>query len=265
MKHIIFVTLLLIALAAPAAWSADSLPPQRHRESLGLTPASLQLRGAPGQGLTQSFRVVNNTSRPLTLRGDALDLLVREGKQVRVPAGELRGSLAGAITIAPREQRVEPGGVATFDVTFSVPLETDIRAVIVRFASVEGTDSGLPSVSLGLALGSLVTFTLSDDVEVEPLPLDVIPSTATRNLAFRQGLRNVGSEPFYAKGAVAILDQSGLLVGKLDIKGSCFLPGREAALDLEYPEQLPIGSYRALLTLQYREGVLTTEALFEIR
>ncbi|HVT42874.1 MAG TPA: hypothetical protein VMT00_00635 [Thermoanaerobaculia bacterium] len=262
-RHLIPILTMLALIPMSFAGAAETGKPRSARSSLALTPASLELLGKPGQGLMQPFRVANNTQATVTLRAEAFDLLVRSGKAEWVAAGELPGSLAAAVTISPLEQDVMPGAVGKFDVTFSVPVQTDIRGVMIRFVSVEGAEKR--KLGMGMALASLVTFTLSDDVRVEPHALVVVPSTRSRNLTFVQPLRNVGREPFYAKGAIAILDGAGRLVGKLDIKRACFLPNRRATLELEYPEQLPPGSYRALLTLQYRDGVLTTEAPFDIR
>ena len=50
-------------------------------------------------------------------------------------------------------------------------------------------------VSMTGSLGTLMTFTLSDNVRLEVADVEVTPQTDTTNLAFVQEIRNVGSEP----------------------------------------------------------------------
>src|SRR5579884_1161347 len=62
--------------------------------SLSLSPAVVMTKGGYGQSVTQTMVLTNGTSRPMAFDMMAEDAIVRDGKRVFVPAGELPGSIA---------------------------------------------------------------------------------------------------------------------------------------------------------------------------
>ena len=56
------------------------------------------------------------------------------------------------------------------------------------------------TVAFGASMGALVTFNLSDDVQVATGPIATTPQTPTANLNLSEELENTGAEPVVPKG-----------------------------------------------------------------
>lgn len=254
MRLFLAILLTIPALAAHAETKSAA--------QLGLRPASIQLSGKPGQSASVPFRVTNKSADTLTIKAEVFDLIVgANNEQQWVRAGELPGSIAGATTLAPHEARLQPGSTLEFTATFSVPSRTDVRAVMVRFSPVYPTGE----MKMGVALASFVTFTLSEAVELETETPIVHSASASNPLRFEQPLANVGPEPFHVEGALVILDRAGELVGRINAPKGVVLPGRRTRLLFDFPDDLPSGDYRALVTLVRGAGILESQAEFQVQ
>jgi hypothetical protein len=224
------------------------------------------LSGQPGQAHRQQLRLTNHTSRELAFRLEAQDVVADEGRRTFLAAGERPGSIAATAVFSPREVVIAPGEVGIADVTFTLPPESNVRAIaaIFRGRTVVGTQNG---VAMTASLGSLITVRLSDNVRLESAATDVSDQTDTSNLTVTEWITNVGSEPAVAAGAAAFLNEAGALVGKVPIEPQRLMPGERLAFKAEYPALLSAGRYRAVLSLEYDDHarkVLTRTADFAV-
>ena len=224
------------------------------------------LSGQPGQAYRQTLRLTNHTSHDLAFRLEAQDVIAEAGRRSFVAAGERPGSVAATAVFSPKEIVVAPGAVGLADVTLTVPRGTAIRGVaaIFRGQTVVGTQRG---VAMTASLGALITFTLSSDLRIDAETPDVSGQTDARNLALTEWVTNVGSEPVVAGGAAAVLDEAGVLVGKVPVETQRLMPGERLVFRAEYPTLLAPGRYRALLSLEYDDHerkVLTRTADFAV-
>ena len=119
-------------------------------------------------------------------------------------------------------------------------------------------------VSMTGSLGTLMTFTLSDNVRLEAADVEVIAQTDTTNLSFVQEIRNVGSEPALTSGAIAVTDAAGRLVTRIPIDAQRLLPGEQIRITTDYPGQLSSGRYQAFLSLVYGTQLLSRNAGFDV-
>lgn len=227
--------------------------------ALSLSPAVVTLRGELGAGTTQKLTIVNGTSQAAAFDVEAQDVTTRGGSRVFVRAGELQGSIAATAVFSQRQVTVAPGQSASVTVTMTLPAATQQRAVVILFKATRKLIStgGVPVLA---SLGSLVTFTASDRIEMSASTATVKPQTNASNLSLTQQCANTGTEPLVARGVLAILDSRGALVGRANLEPRRILPAEHTTLSGEYPGELPAGHYRLLVTYEYEGKTLTSTA-----
>jgi hypothetical protein len=228
----------------------------RHAPSISLSPAVIMLRAKPGQGTTQTLTISNQTSGQFGFALTAFDVVVRDGVRTFVPAGETAGGIAQTAVFSPRTLVLGPGESGVVRVTVTVPEKPSVRAIVALFqgqtvVSVQG------GVGVTGSLGSLITFTLSNQFQVDSLPLGIVNATASENLSLSERLINNGSEPVIPKGTLAIVGSGGELIGKVPIAPQRLLPGEQRDFTVAYPTALKPGKYRALISLKHEGGLLT--------
>ena len=235
--------------------SPDALKPP----SLSLSPAVVMTKGSFGQSITQTLLLTNGTARPMAFDLVAEDAVVRDGKRVFVPAGEMQGSIAATAVFSKPSVVVDPFSNATVDVRFTVPQGTAVRAVVALFRGTDKIPSGLGTVSMTASLGTLITFNMTDQIHVAADPITAANQTDVTNAVISEWLTNTGHEPVIPSGMVAVLDSTGSLVGKAELPAQRLLPGERLQFKAECPAALPPGAYRVLASYQF-EGQTITQA-----
>jgi hypothetical protein len=248
-----------VILLPIAAAQTPVAPP----ETLALSPAVIMVRGQPGQSTTQTLTIANRMSSDLNFTLATEDVVVREGKRVFLPAGQVANGIAATAVAMPASVIVKAGEDASVQVTFTLPPETGQRAVVTFFRSV-AIPSVEGSVGLNASLGTLITFNLTADTNVNIGPVDASVQTPTANMVLSEELHNTGSEPILPKGVVVILNASGKRVAKATFNIQRLLPGERLIFAATNPEQLPPGSYRTLSSFEIERKILTGAGEFTI-
>jgi len=233
---------------------------------ISLAPSVVMLTGQPGQAYRQTLRLTNHTPHQLAFRLEAQDVIADQGRRMFIAAGERSDSIAATAVFSPKEIVIAPDAVGMADVTLTVPPGTAVRGVaaIFRGQTVVGSQRG---VAMTASLGSLITFTLSNNVRLEASAPEVAEQTDTSNLSLTEWVTNAGSEPVIASGAAALLNDEGVLVGKVPMEPQRLMPGERLSFRADYPTLLRRGRYRALLSLEYDDHerkVLTRTADFAV-
>jgi hypothetical protein len=236
------------------------------RSGISLSPSVVMLSARPGQSFRETLRLTNHTSRELSFRLEAQDVLAASGRRAFLAAGEHDGSIAATAVFTPREVVITPGGVAAVDVTLTMPPHSAVRGVaaIFRGQSVVGHQNG---VAMTASLGSLITFNVSDRTSLDADEPQTSAQSDTRNFSVSEVVTNTGDEPVVASGAAAFLTASGALVGKVPVEPQRLMPGERLAFGAEYPTLLAAGRYRVVLSLEYDDRlhkVLTRTAEFAV-
>lgn len=239
-------------LAAALLAAAAALPAAAGE--LSLAPAVVQLSGRAGESTTQRLTLRNDTDLPLEFTLEARDVVVRDGKRVQLPPGEIPASIAATAVFSTPAVSIPPGQSRSVDATFTVPPGVRHRAVVAVFRGT--TRVGSSTVSLA----ALLAFTLSDEISVAAAELRAQPQTATANAAFETALRNDGAEPVVPKGVAVVLDERGALVARTPFEPRRVLPGEQVVVRAEYPGELRTGRYRALATFEYAGRTVTRSA-----
>lgn len=236
------------------------------RSGISLSPSVVMLTAQPGQSYRQTLRLMNHTTRELAFRLEAQDVVTEDGRRAFLSGGERTGSIAATAVFSPKDVVIAPGAVGVADVTLTVPAGSPVRGVaaVFRGQTIVGTQNG---VAMTASLGSLITFTLSGETRLDAADPEVSAQTDTRNLALTEWVTNVGTEPVVASGAVALLNQAGVLVGKAPVEAQRLMPGERLPFKAEYPTLLTPGRYRAILSLEYDDHerkVLTRTSEFTV-
>jgi hypothetical protein len=244
---------------APAAPGPSDAP----RATIGLSPAIIAVRCKPGQGTTQTLTISNQTAADVSFRVETEDVVVTEGTRSFSPAGQIANSIAATSVATPASVVVKPGENASVQVTFTLPPETTQRAVVTFFRAVL-TAPGNGVVGLGTSLGTLITFNLSSDYQLESGPLQASLQTPEANAILSQELRNTGAEPVVPKGIIVILNESGKRVAKAPFKTQRLLPGERLVFAATNPARLAPGHYRTLSSFEFERRVFTSAGEFTI-
>lgn len=234
-----------------------------RQSGISLSPAVVMLTGQPGQAHRQMLRLTNHTSREMAFTLVAQDVVAEGGRRVFVDAGQRPDSIAATAVFSPAEITIPPGGVGAAEVTLTVPPRTAVRgiAAIFRGRTVIDSRSG---VAMTASLGCLITFTLSGDVRLEASLPEVSAQTDTANLTVAEWVTNAGTEPVVASGALALLNDAGVLVGRVPVEPQRLMPGERLTYRADYPTLLGPGRYRAVLSLEYEKKVLTSVVDFMV-
>ena len=232
--------------------------------TLSVSPAVVMLRGVAGQSTTQTMTIMNSSTQPFSFDLKAKDIVVRDGKRVFVEAGQLPGSIANTAVFSRKSVTVLPGERMSVDVTVTIPPNAASRGVVALFQGTTKVQQG--GVQVTASLGTLLTFALTDEVIANASPVSVKPPTATSNLTVAQQLANDGKEPLFAKGMLAIVNSSGVLVAKEALPGRRLMPGEKTDIRAEYGGDLAPGVYRALVTYDLQNNnPLTSSAEFTVQ
>jgi hypothetical protein len=147
-------------------------------------------------------------------------------------------------------------------VTFTIPPGVRHRAVVALF---KGTtligDEGVRSTA---SLGTLLTFSLGDDVAATASALRVTPPTAAGNAAFEATFTNEGTEPVEPRGVAVVLGAGGTILARVPFDARRVLPGELVVLRTEFAGDLEPGAYIALATFEFNGRSLTRTAKLEI-
>lgn len=249
------ITALILLFATTALAAEDG--------TLSLSPAVVMLRGDHGQSTTQTLTLTNTTSRAFSFDLVAQDVVTTNGKRSFVEAGSMAGSIAATAVFSQKHVEVPPGETARVTMTVTLPPDTSQRAMVAMFRGTNRVLSG--NTPMTASLGTLLTFQVSDSIELDTAPLVVRPQTATANLAISQACSNSGREPLVARGVMAVIDEKGALVGKSTLEPRRLLPGESAEIAGEYGGELDPGKYRVFVTYDYEGKTLTQSAEVEVR
>jgi hypothetical protein len=217
----------------------------------------------PGQGTTQTLTIVNNTAVDLSFKLVTEDIVIVDGKRVFVPAGQTPNGIAVTSVATPAALLVKAGQLATVQVTMTIPPETAQRAVIAVFRSIP-TIAADSSVDLSASLGTLITFNLTGDTNLNIGKVQTSVQTPAANMILSSELHNNGTEPIVPTGVVVILNASGKRVSKASFNTQRLLPGERLSVAATNPAQLPPGLYRTLLSFEIERKILTSAGEFTI-
>lgn len=248
---------------ASRPWIRPAVPPlpsqPGRQSSVSLSPAVVMTKGSFGQSITQTLMLTNSTANEMSFDLVAEDVVVENGKRIFVPAGQMPGSIAATAVFSTRSITIKAQSTGTVDVRFTVPQGSPVRAVVALFKGTNPVPAGKNGVAMTASLGTLITFTLSDNFKVSAEPIRLADGSANATFSLVQPLTNTGSEPIVPEGVLAILDDAGALLTKAPIPAQRLLPGEHLDFTAQCATMLGPGKYRVLASYKF-EGQTTTQA-----
>jgi hypothetical protein len=172
--------------------------------SLALSPAVIMVNAQAGQSTAQKLTISNLTPTEFEFTLEAMDVVVREGKRVFVPAGEMPGSIARTAVFSPPTVSVAAGSSSTVTVTLTIPEPPANRAIVAIFHS-KTVMQGRGGVGMTASVGTLLTFTLSKEFKIESSGIHIDGASEGDELVISEWITNSGAEPVVVQGVVAVL------------------------------------------------------------
>jgi hypothetical protein len=230
-----------------------------------------------GTSYTQIFTLNNNTGARLKFKCSVEDVWYDQGnKRITGRPGTLPRSASLWLQFSPAEVIVEPRSSSTVKATvtvpatasgsyYSVPIFEAMPAEPV-FAGATLAKVNTARATIGVRFNGLMMFTTLEAAEynLEIMGGQITPPSASAELAIHLDVRNRGNAHARVHGSFAILNSSGVLVGRGAIKEKKYLPDQRKMLDTGWAGELPPGKYTAVVTLSYdRVGMEPATLLYE--
>lgn len=268
--NLIFLSVIVIA-------GCFNVSPAQQPASVAISPASIDAKVKRGASYTQTFTLTNNTGTRLRFRCFANDMWYDEqNKRLTGRPGTLPRSASLWMQFTPSEIVVEPNSSAVVKAVITIP-----RGVSGSFYTVpvfEGMPADKPftatvaqeniaTTSIGIRFRGLMMFTTEEGSEynVEIMSGRILPPTVSSELELNLDLRNRGTAHAKLRGAFAILNSSGGLVGRGNIEEKRYLPSQRDTIKSKWSGELPPGNYTCVVTLSYnRVGLEPTSLVYEI-
>jgi hypothetical protein len=269
-KHLILITVITLLLCY------STTPAQKI--SVAITPASIDAKVTRGTTYSQKFTLVNDTGTRLRFKCSLADIWYDENnKRVDAPAGASQRSASSWIQLSPDDLVVEAHSSASVNAVISVPRSAAGSYYSVPVFEAMPADPVVAKATLmkespanariGLRFNALMMLTTLDAAEynLEIIEGRVTAPTASTELALQLNLRNRGNAHVSVRGAFAILNASGVLVGRGTIEAKRFLPEQKAILPAGWAGELPPGNYTSVITLSYdRVGMDPATLVYEL-
>jgi hypothetical protein len=111
----------------------------------------------------------------------------------------------------------------------------------------------------------MLTTTEGSEYSLEVMNGKVIPPTASSELELILDIRNRGTAHAKVRGAFAILNASGALVGRGNLNEKRFLPTLRDTVKGNWSGELAPGNYTSIVTISYdRVGLEPSSMVYEI-
>ncbi|MEA2286105.1 MAG: hypothetical protein QOJ21_2148 [Solirubrobacteraceae bacterium] len=262
----------LFAVAAVAAGPVAGAAAAAPRAVFAVQPLQTRadhgyfiLDARPGETIRRSVRIVNTGGRAGTVRLDAVDATTGQTTgAVYLDRKAPRRGVGGWITPSTGEVRLTRGQSRTVALTIRVPRQArdgqhlgGVVAESVELTRGLARKRGRSSFRVDVRSQTIVAVQLN--LPGKPQERMALTSVRPGGSAGRQtllvGLRNEGNRLVKGRGDVVITDARGARLRHARFNVDTFVPSTAVADPVAVPRRaLPVGKYRADVTLRYGEG-----------
>lgn len=268
--NLVFLSVIVIA-------GCFNVSPAQQPASVAISPASIDTKVKRGASYMQTFTLTNNTGTRLRFRCFANDMWYDEqNKRLNGRPGTLPRSASLWMQFTPSEIVVEPNSSAVVKAVITFPRGVSGSFYTVPVFDVMPADKpstatvaqeDMATTSIGIRFRGLMMFTTEEGSEynVEIMSGRILPPTVSSELELNLDLRNRGTAHAKLRGAFAILNSSGGLVGRGNIEEKRYLPSQRDTIKSKWSGELPPGNYTCVVTLSYnRVGLEPASLVYEI-
>lgn len=251
----------------------------QKQTSIAIMPASVDAKIKGGSSYTQNFTLVNGTGVRLKFNCSVGDFWYdSENKRVNGRPGTLPRSASAWVQFSPAQIVIEPNSSAVVKAIVTVP--QGVSGSYFTMPIFEASPAEKPNLiepaaktdntataAIGIRFRGLMMFTTEGNSEykVEIMGGRILPPTTSSELEMQLDLFNRGSAHANLRGAFAVLNSSGALVGRGKTEEKRYLPGQRNVLRGAWAGELPTGSYTCVITLSYnRVGSEPVTLVYEL-
>lgn len=126
-----------------------------------MTPAIIFAARSPGQSISETLVVNNQSSQELAFDLAAEDMVIEQGRMVPIPAGQSPNGIASTVTLSSPTLSVKPWRTTSFQITLKVPSDSPVRGVLIVLKGTR-TIPAAGGITLQASLGTLITFVEPD-------------------------------------------------------------------------------------------------------
>lgn len=241
-----------------------------QQSSVGITPASIDAKVKRSASYTQDFTLSNNTGTSLRFSFSVTDVWYDEhNKRITGRPGTLPRSASSWVQFSSPEVIVAPRSSGVVKMVITVPsTAAGGYYTVPDFEAMPTTITGATSsAAIGVRFHGLMMFTVLEASEyaVEVMGGTIVPPSASAELAIQLDVRNRSTAHVRLRGAFAILNASGSLVGRGAIAEKRYLPDQRDFLAGGWAGELPPGKYTCVVTLSYdRAGMEAASVVHEL-
>lgn len=257
-----------VALLAMIALSTMAVPQKTlAAEAIMLSPSRVEELVVPGQVLSRSIKVTNNSESPKKIYAYLRDFTAEgeEGKPRLIVPGTEQGSfLSSWISITAEGVEVSPGSETEFAYTVTVPQNAGpggyYGAVIfgTRAPDVK-IDSADKGAAIGVAqqAGSLILLQIAGDASESASIRDFVSDKefygTPFSVNFTARIQNQGNVHVKPRGTIEITNMLGNKVANVRVNdtGSNILPNSTRRYEMPWSGNFGFGKYKAQLALTY--------------
>ena len=251
---------------------------QAQQNSVAVTPMSIDVKVKRGTSYTQIFTLTNDTEIRLRFQCSLGDVWYNErNDRISGAPGTLPRSASQWVQFLPGELIVEPRSSTAVKAIITIPQTAGGGYYSVPIFEATPADRSTPTSSLQQAstatasiavrFRGLIMLTTLDAAEynVEILEGRISPPSASAELVTELDLHNRSTAHVRVRGAFAILNSSGVLMGRGTIQQKRYLPGQRNGLRTSWAGELVPGHYTSVITLSYdRAGSEPATLVYEL-
>lgn len=241
----------------------------RAQSTAGITviPPKFELFANPGDVVTETIRVRNDSDIPQTFGVVVEDFSAtgEEGKVVLEEDQQEADNYSLKSWVEPSSQNVfiQPNQEATFPFTIAVPKDAEPGGHYASILFQLGTGEPIPgAASVQNRIGTLVLLRVSGNVvekaEIESFSAPVYSQKGP--LTFDLRVKNDGTTHIRPAGTIVITNMFGQKVDEIPLNGANVFPGAVRKMDTDWNKQALLGHYTATLVATYGQQSLPLTA-----
>lgn len=263
-NRITIITFLLIALLFPGTINAQA--------AITAIPPKVELKGDPGQTLTATLKVRNDTTSTQNYTIAVEDFIVIDKQGTPIPVATSisnRWSLASWIS-APDEVPVDAGGTQVINVTVKIPmtaLSGGHYAMLTYTPNVQTKPGDLKQTGniITQRVGTLIYVTVSGPItEKATLTRFTVPKFLEQGpVDFSGTIESLSDTHVNPKGTITISNPLNTKVAEVKVDAGNIFPETSRDFSAVWDQKWGWGRYKADLNLVYGvSGIITATAFF---
>jgi len=231
-------------------------------QALTLSPGTLKIQSQAGEKKSLSIRVFNESKQPVWVTPSVEDWSYgAKGDKIFRPPGTFPFSLAPYVEIEAAPFLLEPRQSKQVSLHVAVPADKlGGHHAIAFFHAVPyqpQPQKQRSQVKMAIRLGTTLLYENPESSVIQSRIRAAEVQSRPTGLQVRLKIQNDGNTWLDSSATVAVMDNADNFLGTFKLPRQILLRGQQAELVGEWKRKLKAGTYRILITYQYREQSTT--------